>query len=75
MDNGGKEKSANHYWKRILRDLMDSHGFNFGGGTGIRTLGGRKPTTVFETVPFSRSGIPPYDVLLPAKCTFVKQGR
>ncbi len=30
-----------------------------GGGAGIRTLGGVTPTTVFETVPFSRSGTPP----------------
>ena len=30
-----------------------------GGGAGIRTLGGVTPTTVFETVPFGRSGTPP----------------
>ncbi len=30
-----------------------------GGETGIRTLGGRKPTTVFETAPFDRSGTSP----------------
>ena len=30
-----------------------------GGGAGIRTLGGVTPTTVFETVPFNRSGTPP----------------
>ena len=30
-----------------------------GGKTGIRTLGTRKGTTVFETVPFDRSGIFP----------------
>ena len=29
------------------------------GKTGIRTLGTRKGTTVFETVPFDRSGIFP----------------
>ncbi len=29
------------------------------GKTGIRTLGTRKSTTVFETVPFDRSGIFP----------------
>ena len=30
------------------------------GKTGIRTLGTRKGTTVFETVPFDRSGIFPW---------------
>ena len=30
-----------------------------GGETGIRTLGGVTPTTVFETAPFDRSGISP----------------
>lgn len=30
-----------------------------GGETGIRTLGGVAPTTVFETAPFDRSGISP----------------
>lgn len=34
------------------------------GKTGIRTLGTRKGTTVFETVPFDRSGIFPFAVLL-----------
>ncbi len=34
-------------------------GFYTGGGAGIRTLGGVTPTTVFETVPFNRSGTPP----------------
>lgn len=33
------------------------------GKTGIRTLGTRKGTTVFETVPFDRSGIFPLAVL------------
>ena len=31
----------------------------FCGETGIRTLGTLKDTTVFETAPFSRSGISP----------------
>ena len=30
-----------------------------GGETGIRTLGGLSPTTVFETAPFDRSGTSP----------------
>ena len=33
--------------------------FCFGGKTGIRTLGTRKGTTVFETVPIDHSGIFP----------------
>ena len=32
----------------------------FCGKTGIRTLGTRKGTTVFETVPIDRSGIFPF---------------
>ena len=31
----------------------------FGGGSGIRTHGTLARTTVFETAPFDRSGIPP----------------
>ncbi len=31
-----------------------------GGETGIRTLGGVTPTTVFETAPFDHSGISPW---------------
>ncbi len=34
------------------------------GKTGIRTLGTRKGTTVFETVPFDRSGIFPRSFLI-----------
>ena len=37
-----------------------------GGGAGIRTLGGITPTTVFETVPFNRSGTPPLECFRPA---------
>ena len=33
-----------------------------GGGSGIRTHGTLACTTVFETVPFNRSGIPPYRI-------------
>ncbi len=33
---------------------------DYGGETGIRTLGGLTPTTVFETAPFDRSGISPH---------------
>ncbi len=31
----------------------------YGGETGIRTLGGLAPTTVFETAPFDHSGTSP----------------
>ena len=31
-----------------------------GGETGIRTLGGLAPTTVFETAPFDHSGTSPH---------------
>ncbi len=34
----------------------------FSGETGIRTLGARKGTTVFETAPIDHSGISPCDV-------------
>ena len=37
---------------------------NYSGKTGIRTLGTRKGTTVFETVPFDRSGIFPWSCLV-----------
>ena len=33
----------------------------FGGGRGIRTLGTRKGTTIFETVGLSHSPIPPFE--------------
>ena len=32
----------------------------YGGETGIRTLGARKGTTVFETAPIDHSGISPW---------------
>ncbi len=34
-----------------------------GGETGIRTLGAREGTTVFETAPFDRSGTSPSQIL------------
>ena len=34
-----------------------------GGGGGIRTLDGVTPITIFETVPFNRSGTPPKRLL------------
>jgi hypothetical protein len=39
--------------KRACSDAL------FSGEGGIRTLGGPKPTTVFETVPFNHSGTSP----------------
>lgn len=41
--------------RRLTRSL-----FVVGGKTGIRTLGTRKGTTVFETVPIDHSGIFPF---------------
>ena len=35
-----------------------------GGETGIRTLGGLTPTTVFETAPFDHSGSSPQGTVL-----------
>ena len=35
-----------------------------GGETGIRTLGGLTPTTVFETAPFDHSGTSPQGAVL-----------
>ena len=39
--------------------IIDAKFLNGGGETGIRTLGGLAPTTVFETAPFDRSGTSP----------------
>ena len=39
---------------------FDLQPFVVGGKTGIRTLGTRKGTTVFETVPIDHSGIFPF---------------
>ena len=49
-----KIKSAASGW--LVADLH----WWFGGKTGIRTLGTRKGTTVFETVPIDHSGIFPW---------------
>ena len=51
---GIKSKSAASGW--LVADLF----WWFGGKTGIRTLGTRKGTTVFETVPIDHSGIFPW---------------
>ena len=50
-----------------FRSLADFGSLNPGGKGGIRTLGGPKPTTVFETVPFNHSGTFPFcraDIIL-----------
>ena len=48
-----------------------------GGGAGIRTLGRVAPTTIFETVPFDRSGTPPFKSFcvpfLPGRVTNLKR--
>ncbi len=55
-------------WERVWERLamqskfsIKNRGLSYynGGETGIRTLGGVTPTTVFETAPFDRSGISP----------------
>jgi hypothetical protein len=53
-------------WEHPFRESIFINKFRFivnmrGGETGIRTLGGVTPTTVFETAPFDRSGISPLD--------------
>ena len=40
-------------------EIMSVRGENFGGETGIRTLGRLSPTTVFETAPIDHSGTSP----------------
>ncbi len=40
-------------------DHENAHQGKSGGETGIRTLGGLAPTTVFETAPFDHSGTSP----------------
>ncbi len=42
-----------------FRPTSDAVGLQCGGEGGIRTLGTRKGTTVFETAPFDRSGTSP----------------
>jgi hypothetical protein len=41
---------------------------SIGGKGGIRTLGGPKPTTVFETVPFNHSGTFPFRFVILKPC-------
>ena len=45
----------------LFRAIVANQGIN-GGETGIRTLGGLAPTTVFETAPFDHSGTSPRGV-------------
>ncbi len=44
----------------FANECSDNSGLLNGGEAGIRTLGGVAPTTIFETVPFNRSGTSPY---------------
>jgi hypothetical protein len=71
MRGGGRKQGWNFSTKK--RICCAAGGNKNGGGTGIRTLGEVAPATVFETVPFSRSGIPPLAAFLPAKRLAVKQ--
>jgi hypothetical protein len=50
------------FWRMMqqCKPLEDFIMIKVGGGAGIRTLGGVTPTTIFETVPFDRSGTPPH---------------
>ena len=50
---------GNSALKAGFRSLSTSEVCSFSGEGGIRTLGGPKPTTVFETVPFNHSGTSP----------------
>ena len=49
-------KTKETHWLSVSFNLYSS------GKTGIRTLGTRKGTTVFETVPIDHSGIFPVDL-------------
>ena len=48
-----------HSARRSRAGALSEREVTFGGGGGIRTHGAREDTTVFETVPFDRSGTPP----------------
>jgi hypothetical protein len=50
-----------------MRKCFQYKGINelTGGGSGIRTHGTLARTTVFETAPFDRSGIPPRETAAP----------
>ena len=50
-ETGGSHSKFPHFFITIYE--------NYGGETGIRTLGGLAPTTVFETAPFDHSGTSP----------------
>ena len=65
---------ANNSWIIALQIIQDK--VRSGGETGIRTLGARKGTTVFETAPFDHSGTSPsesrYLILLPVVTLHLK---
>jgi hypothetical protein len=48
----------NEHPQRVLCLVFNNY-YLLSGEGGIRTLGGPKPTTVFETVPFNHSGTSP----------------
>ncbi len=52
-----KSKNTNICW--YLSYFLELCEIGCGGETGIRTLGGVTPTTVFETAPFDHSGTSP----------------
>ena len=64
---------AIHKESGLFGTSLDVVELPIGGGAGIRTLGGVSPTTVFETVPISRSGTPPWHPLIPVNRGLFKQ--
>ncbi len=49
---------------RVSYTVPDYLGLQFGGETGIRTLGGIAATIDFESIPFGHSGISPRGIIV-----------
>ena len=65
MDRSGQSAEARRNWERSSRKAKPAcakASAGEGGKRGIRTLGTVARTTVFETVPFDRSGIFPFQI-------------
>jgi hypothetical protein len=58
------KKPAKPYAMRVLYTIPDYLGLQYGGETGIRTLGGIAATIDFESIPFGHSGISPWRMIL-----------
>ncbi len=65
--NKPKQKTRKAISYAGFRYFPDCSGQRFGGETGIRTLGGIAATIDFESIPFGRSGISPWDDFLPKR--------